>query len=98
MKKDERYFIIVFLFQAPVGLGFGVKLYPNQPKSKTCLSVTRKKDSETRIHNLGYSKVFKAPRDIVSVISSTNLMCSALSEASDPLRIMGVRSQSCAPL
>jgi len=28
MKKDERYFIIVFLFQAPVGLGFGVKLYP----------------------------------------------------------------------
>jgi len=40
------------------------------------------------------SRVFRAPRETISLICSTNLMCSALSEAIDPLSIMGVKSRS----
>jgi hypothetical protein len=44
------------------------------------------------------SKVFNAPREMVSEISSTNLMCSALSDAREPFSTMGLKSRSSAPL
>ena len=44
------------------------------------------------------SRVFRAPKVIVSVISSTNLICSWFGEAIAPFSIIGLKSKSSAPL